>query len=85
MKKYLTYISEFHNSNPVEIDFIKNHLKKHLETNEENQTEIETILDYLFSNPKVDISKIGYSTILEKTEKWHKKLQSVATKDNEKE
>ena len=83
MQKYLTYISEFHNSNPVEIEFIKNHLKKHLEDHEENQTEIETMLDYLFSNPKVDISKIGYSTILEKTEKWHKKLHSVATKDNE--
>jgi len=83
MQKYIQYIIEFHNSNPVEIDFIKNHLKKYLETHEENQTEIETILDYLFSNTKVDISKIGYTTILKKTEKWHKKLQSVAIKDTE--
>lgn len=83
MQKYIQYIVEFHNSNPVEIDFINNHLRKHLENNEENQTEIESILDYLFSNTKVDIFKIGYTTILEKTEKWHKKLQSVATKDTE--
>ena len=41
-------------------------------------------MDYLYSNT-VDISKIGYSTILEKTEKWHKKLQKVSTKDIEKE
>lgn len=85
MKKYLTYISEFHNSNPVEIDFVNNHLKKHLETNIENQDEIEQILDYLFSNPNLDISKFGYKIALEKTIKWHKKLQSVATKDVEKE
>lgn len=84
MKKYLTYISEFHENNIIEIEFVNNHLKKHLIDNEENQTEIETILDYLYSN-KVNISKIGYSTILEKTEKWHKKLQSVAIKDIEKE
>jgi len=83
MKKYLTYISEFHNSNPVEIEFVNNHLKKHLEKNPENQTEVETILDYLYSNQKVDISKFGYQIALEKTEKWHKKLQSVSSKDNE--
>lgn len=83
MEKYLTYISEFHENNPKEIEFVNNHLKKHLESNEEKQTEIETILDYLYSNQNVDISIIGYTTILEKTEKWHKKLQSVATKDTE--
>jgi hypothetical protein len=49
MKKYITYINEFHNSNQNEIDFINNQLKKHLVDNEENQTEIEEILDFLFS------------------------------------
>ena len=48
MQKYLQYISEFHDSNTIETDFINNHLKKHLETNIENQDEIEIILDYLF-------------------------------------
>ena len=84
MQNYILYIQEFHNSNPVELEFVKNHLQKHLKDHEENQTEIETILDYLFANP-IDISKIGYSTLLEKTEKWHKKLQSVAIKDSEEE
>jgi hypothetical protein len=56
--KYHKYIKEFHNNNQVEIDFIDNQLSKHLKDNQENQTEIETILDYLYSNPKVGISKI---------------------------
>jgi uncharacterized protein YwgA len=84
MNNYTIYIQEFHNSNPVELEFVKNHLQKHLKEHEENQTEIESILDYLFANP-IDISKIGYSTLLEKTEKWHKKIQSVAIKDTEEE
>lgn len=85
MTKYLTYISEFHENNPIEIEFVNNHLKKYLESNQEIQDEIEQILDYLFSNPKLDISKIGYQVALEKTIKWHKKLQSVSIKDKEKE
>ena len=85
MKKYLTYVAEFHENKPKEIEFINNHLKKHLEKNEENQTEIETILDFLYSNKRIDISKIGYQVALEKTEKWHKKLQSISIKDTEKE
>jgi len=82
MKKYIQFIQEFHESNQIEIDFVNNHLKKHLSENTENQDEIEKILDYLYSE-KPNISKIGYKTILEKTEKWHKKLQSVKTKDTE--
>jgi len=82
MGNYLSYIREFHENNQIEIDFINNQLKKHLETNPEIQDDIEQILDYLFSN-KIDISKIGYKTILEKTEKWHKKLQQVSTKKDE--
>jgi hypothetical protein len=58
MKKYLTLIQEFHNSNPIEIEFIEKILPKHLLSNPENQTEIEEILDYLFSNPTTKISKI---------------------------
>jgi hypothetical protein len=58
MNKYLQFIKEFHNNSQKEIDFINNQLSKHLLDNQENQTEIETILDYIFSNPKTDISKI---------------------------
>ena len=85
MNKYIQFVNEFHESNTLGLSFIANQLKKHLETNEENQTEIESILDFLYSNPKTDVSKIGYKTIFEKTEKWHKKLQSVSSNDNEKE
>lgn len=82
MTKYLQYVREFHDNNELEIDFINNQLKKHLETSPESQDEVEQILDYLFSN-KIDISKIGYKTLLEKTVKWHKKLQQVSTKKDE--
>ena len=82
MKDYLIFIQEFHESNPIELEFVKNHLSKHLEKEQENQDEIEKILDYLYSE-KPDISKIGYKTILEKTEKWHKKLQSKSHKSDE--
>jgi len=82
--KYLQYIKEFHENNQIEIDFVNNQLTKYMKENQEDQTEIETILDYLYSE-KPDISKIGYKTIFEKTNKWHKKLQSVSTKDNEQE
>ena len=82
MNKYNKYIQEFHESNPIELEFIEKQLKDYLKDNQEDQTEIEKILDYLYS-VKPNISKIGYKTILEKTEKWHKKLQSVKIKDNE--
>ena len=85
MQKYIQFVQEFHENNALWLSFIENQLNKHLKENPENQTEIETILDFLYSNQKTDISKIGYKTILEKTEKWHKKLQSVSSKDNEKE
>jgi len=85
MNKYVQFVNEFHEWNKLGLEFINNQLKKYLIENEENQTEVETILDFLYSNQKTDISKIGYKTILEKTEKWHKKLQAVSTKNNEKE
>ena len=80
--KYLQYIKEFHNNNQVEVYFVNNQLSKHLKENEENQTEIEHILDYLYSNPKIDISKIWYITIKEKAEKRNNKLQSIKIKDD---
>lgn len=82
MKKYIEFISEFHDNNPIEIEFVNNHLKKHLVNNPESQDEIEQILDFIYSK-KIDISKVWYTVLLEKTEKWHKKLQSVATKETE--
>ena len=85
MQNYLQYIKEFHNSNPIELTFVENHLTKHLKDNQENQDEIEQILDFLFSNPTIDISLIGYTTLMEKTIKWHNKLQSVVVKDKEEE
>jgi len=83
MKKYLDFVREFHENNESGIAFVSNQLKKHLLENTENQTEIETILDFLYANQKTDISKIGYATILAKTEKWHKKLQSVTIKNDD--
>ena len=85
MNNYIQYINEFHEWNQVEIDFVNNQLKKHLEINEENQTEIEHILDFLFSNPKTNISKIWYVTIKEKADKWTTKIQSKVSKDTEQE
>ena len=83
MQKYLQYVSEFQENNSKWVEFIQNQLQKHLKENEEDKTEIEIILDYLYSNQNVDTSKIGYTTILGKTEKRHKKLQSVSTKNDE--
>ena len=84
MNKYIQFVNEFHEWNKAEIDFLNKQLVKHLLTNQENQTEIETILDFLFANKDKDLSKCWYKTILEKTEKWHKKLQSLSITDNEK-
>ena len=83
MQKYLTYIREFHEDNKNGIFFINTLLPKHLKENAEDQTEVETILDYLYSHRDLDISKMSYKLLNERKDKWHKKLQSVATKDNE--
>ena len=83
MRKYIDYVYQFQDGNVKGIEFIKNHLAKYLQENQENQTEIEHILDYLYSHPKLDISKIGYTTISAKAEKWIKKLQTLASKDTE--
>lgn len=85
MNKYINFVNEFHEWNALSLEFIDNQLAKHLKENEENQTEIEIILDFLYLNQETEISKIGYKTILEKTEKWYKKLQAAPTqvRDNE--
>jgi hypothetical protein len=83
MQNYIQLVTDFHNSNPSSLEFIKTHLPKYLKDHQEDQTEIEEILDYLVSNSTVDISQIGYETLREKTTKWHKKLQATATKDTE--
>jgi hypothetical protein len=58
MQKFLHYIKEFHENNPKEIDFINNQLSKHIKDNDVSDTDIEHILDYLYSTPKLDISNI---------------------------
>jgi len=83
MNKYLTYIKEFQGNNPSCIFFVENQLAKHLEDNPEDQTEIEHILDYIYSTNKT--FKIGYKTIKEKADKWNSKLQNQKIKDTEKE
>ncbi len=52
MQKYLTYVKGFQEDNKYGIYFIENQLRKHLQENQENQTEIEHILDYLYSVKK---------------------------------
>ena len=83
MDKYIQYVQEFQEWNSKWIEFINNQLKKHLLTETENQTEIETILDYLYSNQDVDISKIWYKTVLWKTNKRHLKLSKLSSKNEE--
>jgi len=70
--KYITYVNEFHAWNEIEMVFIKNILTPHLKDNEENQTEIEHILDYLFHKPTTSLS-YSYSHLLAKAEKYFKK------------
>ena len=82
MNKFLQYIQEFHENNQKEIDFVNNQLSKHLNDNDIQDTEIEHILDYLYSNPKLDISIIGYKTIKEKADKRNTKLQTIKVKDD---
>ena len=83
MDKYIKYINEFHNWNSNEIYFIENQLAKHLETEKEDQTEIEHILDFLYDTKKT-LNKIWYKTILKKADARTKQLLKKTTKDNEK-
>ena len=81
MKKYLDFVREFQNDNEFGKYFIENQLTKHLEKNPENQTEIEHILDYLYSTKK-KFELVGYKTISEKAMKWSEKLQNSASIKN---
>lgn len=71
MEKYIQYVENFHENNQKEIEFL-NKFKE--EIREKKQTEIEEILDFLYSNKEKDFSQIGYNTIKEKKDKWHKML-----------
>jgi len=72
LEKYRKYVIEFQEGNEAGLFFIDNQLSKYLESNQENQSEIEHILDYLYSTNKK--FEIGYKTIKEKSRKWAKKL-----------
>lgn len=82
MNKYVQYVQEFQENNKSGLYFVNTILPKWLLENQEDETEIEHILDYLYNNQRVDISKIGYKTIKEKSDKWNKKLQSIKVKDD---
>jgi len=77
--KYLTYIREFQEDNEFGKYFVENQLAKHLKSNPEDQTEIEHILDYLYSTKKI-FKLVGYKTIAEKAKKWSENLQKQASK-----
>ena len=76
--KYLKFIEQFHDNNPIEIEFIKTQLKW-----DESQDEIEHILDFMFSNKHKKLEWLSYKLILAKTKKWDIQLQKVSSKDNE--
>ena len=82
MKKYIEYVNRYQEWNEYWLYFIENQLKKHLLTNQEDQTEIEHILDFVYSTKK-SYKNIWYKTILEKTKARDKKLQALASKDVE--
>ena len=84
MNKYLKYIKEFQGDNEYGKYFINNQLKVYLESNQENQSDIEHILDFVYSNKKI-YKSISYKTMLEKANAWTKKLNAKASKkDTEK-
>ena len=65
MNKYIQYVNEIQGGNEYWIYFIENQLKKYLKDNKEDQTEIEHILDFVYSNKKI-YKSIWYKTILKK-------------------
>ncbi len=82
MEKYIQYIREFHASNEQEFEFVEKVLTPYLIENTENQTEIEHILDFLFSNKVKSVSKVSYQHFVDKSKKWDKKLQSIKVQDD---
>ena len=76
--KYLQFIEQFHDNNPIEIEFVKTQLKW-----DESQDEVEHMLDFMFSNKHKKLEWLSYKLILAKTKKWDIQLQKVSSKDNE--
>ncbi len=74
MKKYIEY-SKGLECNENVVEWVKINLKNYLSKNQENQSEIEHIIDYLNSedSPK-RINKMSYKDALLNTNKWVKKL-----------
>lgn len=75
MKKYIDYVNKFQEANEFWFYFIENQLKKHLVDNEENQTEIEEILDFVYSTKKYYKNKIkakiwSWITLAEYNNEW---------------
>lgn len=81
--KYIKYINEFQEWNSKWIEFVEDILVKYLETNIENQNDIEHILDFLYEKQDLDISQIWYETILEKANSFFTKRNLNAPKINE--
>ena len=70
------YIQEFHESNAFELTFIDKYSEQ---IKEITQTELEEILDFLYSNKEKDFTQIWFKTILDKKNKWHKTLSKKST------
>ena len=75
-------IKDHYDNSEACLYFADNQLEKHFKKNPLNETEVQHILDYVYSTKK-KFKTIGYSTMLEKANAWSKKLQAVAVKDVE--
>jgi hypothetical protein len=74
MNKYKEYAKHM-NCNDDVMQWMENHLSSYLKENEENQTEIEHILDYMASDKRPKrISKMSYDHAKSNTEKWNAAL-----------
>lgn len=87
MKKYIEYVNRFQEWNEAWIYFVENKLwdwsyKDWKEIKTLSQTDIEHILDFVYSTKKF-YKTIGLKTIYEKAEKWNKELQKLWSKDDE--
>jgi hypothetical protein len=69
-------------SNNAKVQYwIRHNLKYHLAKNEENQTEIEHIIDYLLSDrspSRNSLKKLSYEELKKETHDWNKKLIDAA-------
>ncbi len=55
MEKYLQLIEQFHENNPVEIEFVKTQLNGN-----ESQDEVEHVLDFMYSNKHKKLEWLSY-------------------------